>query len=147
MVDMNRLVEEALEELNPKDANSNLQVKVSDLPAVNGDVNLLKRVFVNLLSNAIKYSGKKEKPVVEVGAEVKDGEHIYYVKDNGAGFDSKYKEKLFGVFQRLHKSSEFEGTGIGLAIVHRIISRSGGSVWAEGEVNKGASFYFSLPAN
>jgi signal transduction histidine kinase len=147
MVDMNRLVEEALEELNPKDANGNLQVKVSDLPAVNGDVNLLKRVFVNLLSNAIKYSRKKEKPVVEVGAEVKNGEYIYYVKDNGAGFDSKYKEKLFGVFQRLHKASEFEGTGIGLAIVHRIISRSGGSVWAEGEVNKGASFYFSLPAN
>ena len=144
-VDMNRLVMTVLEELQPNVTNQMLQLKINDLPSVKGDFELLKRVFVNLLSNAIKYSGKEDIPMVEVGAEVKDQEYIFYIKDNGVGFDTNYKHKLFGVFQRLHRPEEFEGTGIGLAIVQRIILRSGGRVWAESELNNGATFYFSLP--
>jgi light-regulated signal transduction histidine kinase (bacteriophytochrome) len=106
---------------------------------------LLKHVWTNLISNAVKYSSKKEKPEIIIGSEVTEHEYIYFVKDNGAGFDMKYVEKLFGVFQRLHKSTEFEGTGVGLAIVHKIITRHGGWVRAEGEVNNGAVFYFSIP--
>ncbi|EMF83267.1 GHKL domain protein [Leptospira weilii serovar Topaz str. LT2116] len=110
-----------------------------------GDAELLKQVLINLISNAIKYSSKKENPKVEIGCLEKEKEVTYYVKDNGAGFSMQYVNKLFGVFQRLHENSEFEGIGIGLAIVQRIVLRHGGRVWAEGEVDQGATFYFSLP--
>ena len=123
----------------------NIEFKINELQSAEADSIALKQVWVNLISNAVKYSGLKESAVVEIGSEAIADEIVYYVKDNGVGFDMKYVDKLFGVFQRLHSEKEFEGTGVGLAIVHRIITRHGGRVWAEGKKNEGAAFYFSLP--
>lgn len=145
-INMNILVAKMLEEIRVEAQSVNLNLITLDLAPAKGDVELLRRVYLNLISNAIKYSAKKHKPEVEIGCQLKGKETIYYVKDNGVGFDMDYKNKLFGVFQRLHKDNEFEGIGIGLAIVQRIIARHGGTVWAEAEVNKGATFYFSLPS-
>jgi light-regulated signal transduction histidine kinase (bacteriophytochrome) len=100
---------------------------------------------MNLMSNAIKYSAKTDSPIIEVASEEEGEKIIYSIKDNGAGFDMRYVDKLFNVFQRLHTTAEFEGTGVGLAIVQRIVNKHGGKVWANGEINKGAEFYFSLP--
>ena len=100
---------------------------------------------MNLLSNAVKYSRNRENPMIEIGCLDQNGQTVYYMKDNGVGFDLQYANKLFGVFQRLHKADEFPGTGVGLAIVHRIISRHGGRVWADAKLNEGAIFYFILP--
>jgi signal transduction histidine kinase len=122
------------------------KVVVNELIPAYADRALITQVWINLISNAFKYSTKKESPVIEIGSH-RDAEYIvYYVKDNGAGFNMDYAEKLFGVFQRLHKASDFEGTGVGLAIVQRIITRHGGRVWAEAKVNEGATFFFTLPA-
>ncbi|EMY79798.1 response regulator receiver domain protein [Leptospira weilii serovar Ranarum str. ICFT] len=144
-IDMNELVGMVLKEFQGdlKDGKADLDVK--ELPSVSGDAELLKQVLINLISNAIKYSSKKENPKVEIGALADEKEITYYVKDNGAGFSMQYIGKLFGVFQRLHENSEFEGIGIGLAIVQRIVLRHGGRVWAEGELERGAVFYFALP--
>ena len=118
---------------------------IHDLLPVNADLNTIRQVWINLISNAIKYSGNKEQPCIEIGSYSEVARVIFYIKDNGVGFDSDYKNKLFKVFQRLHDAEEFEGTGIGLALVEKIISRHGGKVWAEGKEEEGASFYFSLP--
>jgi len=144
-IDMTDLARSALEDLSASDSASPSHVKITNIPPAQGDRMLLRQVFINLLSNAAKYSRLKDQPAVEIGGNTENGDNIYYVKDNGAGFDMKYADKLFGVFQRLHGPEEFEGTGVGLAIVQRIINRHGGKVWAEGKVNEGATFYFTLP--
>jgi len=140
------VVDRALAQLTPSIDGRQVELVVGDLPECDSDPALLEQVFVNLLSNAIKYSRKREITRIEVGATKSDGDPVpvFFVKDNGAGFDMQYADKLFRVFQRLHRSQDYEGTGVGLAIVQRIVSRHGGRVWAEGKVNQGASFYFTL---
>jgi PAS domain S-box-containing protein len=143
-MDSSRIVQEALDELKPHREGREIELRIGDLPPCLADPTLMKQVWVNLLSNAIKYTRDRKPAVIEVGCARKNGETVYFVRDNGAGFDMQYANKLFGVFQRLHRTDEFEGTGVGLAIVQRIIHRHGGRVWAESQVNKGAAFYFSL---
>jgi light-regulated signal transduction histidine kinase (bacteriophytochrome) len=142
-VDTGRLVQESAAELR-RDFPS-AHIGIGPLPQVIGDRALLKQVWSNLISNALKYSGKQERPQIEIGARQEPDEDIFWVRDNGVGFDMRYAAKLFGVFQRLHRDSEFPGTGVGLAIVERVITRHGGRVWAEAKPNEGACFYFSLP--
>ena len=144
-VNISALVRDVLAELRKEQQDRQLEIQIGDLPDCMGDPLLLKQVFANLLSNALKFTRHKDKGVIEVGWRKEDGKGVYFVRDNGAGFDMRYAEKLFGVFQRLHRNDEFEGTGVGLSIVQRIIHRHGGHISAEGEVNKGATFYFSLP--
>ncbi len=144
-VDMNELVASVVQEQKQQLPERKIFVVVKELDKISGDKNMLKQVFINLVSNAIKYTGKKDEANIEIGSYQKGTECIYYIKDNGAGFDMNYYDKLFGVFQRLHSSNEFEGTGVGLAIIQRIITKHGGRVWAEGKVNEGACFYISLP--
>jgi len=143
-INMNEMAQSALDEVRRVEPSPKTNVVIHPLAPVSADRNLLFQVLANLMSNAIKYSGKKDNPVVEVSSAEKDGEIIYCVRDNGVGFNMKYYDKLFGVFQRLHSNAEFEGTGIGLALVKRIITRHGGNIWAEAEPDRGASFYFSL---
>lgn len=143
-VDMESLVREVCQEVLSKDPGM-LPISFGPLPASWGDRALLYQVWVNLLSNAVKFSSKKEEPSVKVEGILGEDEVIYSVRDNGVGFDMQYYGKLFGVFQRLHSTDEFPGTGVGLAIVQRVVSRHGGRVWAEGEEGKGATFFFSLP--
>lgn len=143
-IDIKEMVKNILQDINNA-TPYHATIKIHDLPPTNGDYALLNQVWMNLISNAIKYSSKKENPVIEIGTiKSKKNETVYYIKDNGAGFDMRYVERLFGVFQRLHGPEEFKGTGVGLAIVHRIITKHGGRVWAEAQVNKGASFYLTL---
>jgi len=144
--DMNQLVKDTIAELNRTTAY-NAEIKIADLHHIKSDHGLMHHVIINLISNALKYSSKKANPLVEIRSELSGNEVIFSVKDNGAGFDMRYVNKLFGVFQRLHGSDEFDGTGVGLAIVQRIINKHGGRVWADGKVNEGATFYFSLPLN
>jgi signal transduction histidine kinase len=139
------MVDSVIADLKHAEPQRNIRVIVNKLENIKGDRNMLRQVFINLISNAFKYSGKKEEALIEIGSFQAGDYCTYYVKDNGAGFDMLYYDKLFGVFQRLHSNNEFEGTGVGLAIIHKIISKHGGSVWAEAKVNEGACFYFSLP--
>ncbi len=127
-------------------ARTGIDFTVGDLPETDGDATLVRQVWVNLLSNAVKFSSLKERPAIEVAGALEGNQVVYHVRDNGAGFDMRHADKLFGVFQRLHTADEFEGTGIGLALVQRIVARHGGRVWAKGEVGKGATFFFTLPA-
>lgn len=140
-----QLVEHVLETLEPERAGRNIDLKLGELPPCQGDPILLQQVWVNLLSNALKFTRGKNPASVEIGATETGDEIIYFVKDNGAGFDMRYANKLFGVFQRLHRAEEFEGTGVGLAIVQRIVRRHGGRAWAKSAPGKGATFYFALP--
>jgi signal transduction histidine kinase len=143
-VDVSKMVRETYDELVKNHPGRTIEFGMTELPEALGDPVLLKQVFVNLLSNALKYSRQRQPAVIEAGSLRQNGQTVYFVRDNGAGFDMKYAEKLFGVFQRLHRKDEFEGTGVGLSLVQRIIQRHGGKVWAEAEVNQGATFYFTL---
>jgi light-regulated signal transduction histidine kinase (bacteriophytochrome) len=145
MLDMNIIVNEALAQIRPSMADRQIELEIDELPVVPGDYSLVKQIWINLLENAVKYTRNNEKAVIHVGHRNETGEAVFYVRDNGAGFDMKYSHKLFGVFQRLHSDKEFEGTGIGLANVRRIVLRHGGRTWAEGKEGMGATFYFSLP--
>lgn len=143
-VSMQRLAREALGDLRQEIASSGAEIRLGDLPDCLGDATLLRQVWVNLLSNAVKFSRGAAGPVIEIGCEQGRGERVYGVSDNGVGFDMRYADKLFGGFQRLHRTDEFEGTGIGLATVQRIVKKHGGRIWAEAAVGKGASFRFTL---
>ena len=146
LVSLNQLVGEIQSELWREVEGRNMTWKVGPLPEVYGDRSMLKVALVNLISNAVKFTRTRTTPEIEIGrGDPKSDGIVVFVKDNGVGFDMKYVNKLFGVFQRLHKANEFEGTGIGLATVQRIIRRHGGQVWAEGQVGGGARFYLSLP--
>lgn len=144
-IDMQAMAHAVFEELSPNLAGRELSINIQALPLCHGDPSMLHQVWVNLLGNAIKFSRNKTPAQIEVQGHIEGAEAIYSIQDNGAGFDMQYADKLFGVFQRLHGVAEFEGTGIGLAIVKRIITRHGGRVWAQGTVDAGATFYFSLP--
>jgi PAS domain S-box-containing protein len=143
-IDANNLVRHVLEGLNVQREGRQIEIRIGDLPGCEGDPALLNQVWINLLSNAFKYTRQRHPAVIEIGSKLEQDEKIYFVRDNGAGFDMRYAHKLFGVFQRLHRADEFEGTGVGLAIVQRVIHRHGGRIWANAEVDRGATFYFTL---
>ncbi len=144
-LDIEGLIRETWEDLKAANPGRRLTLKIAEIPPCRGDRMLMKQVLVNILANSVKFTRGREEALIEAGGNVKGSESLYYIRDNGVGFDMKYHDKLFGVFQRLHTADEFEGTGVGLAIVQRIINRHGGRVWAEGQIDKGACFYFSLP--
>ena len=144
-VDLRRLVQDSIAQLTPETNGRQVEWRIGSLPKICGDPTLLRNVMMNLLGNALKYSRGRNPAVIEVGAREEDGHVVCFVRDNGVGFDMRYADKLFGVFQRLHRAEEFEGTGIGLASVRRIIQRHGGKTWADAEPDRGATFYFSLP--
>jgi light-regulated signal transduction histidine kinase (bacteriophytochrome) len=145
LVDMDELAREAFAEAGATDNLKKVQFRLAPLPAAIGDRVLLRQVLINLFSNALKFTRDRSPAIIEAGAKTDDDENIFYVKDNGVGFDMQYADKLFGVFQRLHAVTEVEGTGLGLAIVQRIVHRHGGRVWGEGKPGEGATLYFSLP--
>jgi light-regulated signal transduction histidine kinase (bacteriophytochrome) len=144
-LDMNQLLRDVQSSINTHEWNAETQLVTGNMLPAYGDPDLIKQVLFNLLSNAVKYSRNKEKPLIEVGSYSSGIENTYFVKDNGAGFDMKYYDKMFKVFQRMHSASEFEGVGVGLAIVARIVMKHKGRVWAESKVGEGAQFYFTLP--
>jgi PAS domain S-box-containing protein len=144
-VDMTELAQEAYAEADSGEPGRNVEIGIDQLPPALGDRLLLRQVFVNLLSNAMKFTRGRNPAVIKVGSESKGDQNVFYVRDNGVGFDMRYVDKLFGVFQRLHGVNEFEGTGLGLAIVQRVVHRHGGRVWAEGALDQGATIFFSLP--
>jgi PAS domain S-box-containing protein len=146
-IDLAAMARQVFEQLQEQEQEKDLRLTIQDLPKAWGDYSLINQVMMNLLGNAIKFIKAKERAIIEVGGYIQGQETIYYVKDNGIGFDERYADKLFGVFQRLHRGPEYEGTGVGLSIVQRIIQRHGGRVWAEGMVGEGATFYFALPKN
>jgi light-regulated signal transduction histidine kinase (bacteriophytochrome) len=146
-IDTAALVRQALDSLSSEQAGWQVDLSIGDLLPCQGDPALLRQVWINLLSNALKFTREQDVARIEIGCLTQeDDAPVYFVKDNGVGFDMQYAGKLFGVFQRLHRAEEYDGTGVGLAIVQRIIHRHGGRVWAEAEVNKGATFYFVLPS-
>ncbi|HEB12267.1 MAG TPA: PAS domain S-box protein, partial [Actinobacteria bacterium] len=144
-VDMTELANEVSYQLTQLEPERNIKLKIKTLSSTHGDMILLKQVFANLISNAIKFTATRERAIIEIGGWTEDDENIYFIEDNGLGFDMRFVDKLFGMFERLGAGDDFAGTGVGLAIVKRIIERHGGRVWAEGQPNKGSTFYFSLP--
>jgi len=143
-VDTDALVRTVLAELLERTAGRRIETKLGELPACEGDPALLRQAWINLISNALKYTRRRDVSTVEIGCFEKEGQDVYFVRDNGTGFDMRYANKLFGVFQRLHRAEEYEGTGVGLAIVHRVVQRHGGRVWAEAAPDRGATFFFTL---
>ena len=143
---LNEVIEEVVNRLQPETDGERVTWKIAELPAVKCDPVLITQVIQNLLANALKFTSKRVRAEIEVGCGEEDGKLVIFVRDNGVGFDMKYMDKLFGVFQRLHRAEDFEGTGIGLATVQRIVQKHGGRVWAEAELDKGATFYFTLAA-
>ena len=144
-IDMTALAGAAAAEVAAMYTGPEPRIDIADLPAIAGDATVMRQVWCNLIGNALKYSAKRSEPSVQISGRIEDREVIYQVEDNGAGFDMRYADKLFGVFQRLHRPEEFSGTGVGLAIVQRIITRHGGRIWARGEPDAGACFQFALP--
>jgi light-regulated signal transduction histidine kinase (bacteriophytochrome) len=144
-VETDSLMREVLREVQVETKGRVIVWEVGPLPEVFGDRAMLKQVWLNLVSNAIKYTRRREQATIRIGAHARTDEVEFFVDDNGAGFNMNYAEKLFGVFQRLHRAEDFEGTGIGLANVRRIVARHGGRTWAEGKVDAGATFHFTLP--
>jgi PAS domain S-box-containing protein len=142
--ELSAVVTPVIEELKHETVNRSIEWRTSELPTVDCDPLLMRQVFRNLLDNSVKFTRQRENAVIEVGTVENQGKNIVYVRDNGVGFSMKYAEKLFGVFERLHRQEDFEGTGVGLAVVQRIVRRHGGRVWAEAEVNKGATFYLAF---
>ncbi|HZI53463.1 MAG TPA: ATP-binding protein, partial [Chitinophagaceae bacterium] len=145
VVDMKALAQSSIDELLRHEPANKYNIRIESLPGCKGDPNLLKQVWMNLIDNAIKYSSRTEHPCIEISSKEDAGSYVYFVKDNGVGFDMRYADKLFGVFQRLHSEEMFKGTGIGLALVKRIITRHHGEVVAESAPNDGATFYFTIP--
>ncbi len=143
-IDMQSMANSVFYELTTADSRSRIDFQVGKIPEAAADPTLMREVWMNLLANAIKFSSKRQRAVIKVDAQQAETGGVYTVSDNGAGFDMQYRDKLFGVFQRLHSTKEFEGTGVGLALVQRVIHRHGGRVWAEGEVDRGATIYFTL---
>jgi light-regulated signal transduction histidine kinase (bacteriophytochrome) len=143
-VETGPLVRAALAELGSPWSDRRVEIRLAELPPCQGDPALLRQVWLNLLGNALKYSRKRDPAVIEIGIDHRSDQAAYFVRDNGTGFDMKYADKLFGVFQRLHRMEDYEGTGVGLATVQRIIHRHGGRVWAEAAVEQGATFFFTL---
>jgi light-regulated signal transduction histidine kinase (bacteriophytochrome) len=144
-IHMDDLIDETCQEMGPDLNNRHIDWQRHAIPDSDGDPRLMKQVWVNLLANAVKYTRPRDPAKIEIGADVAANEVIYYVRDNGVGFNMQYADRLFGVFQRLHTETEFEGTGVGLANVRRIVQRHGGRTWAEGIEGRGATVYFSLP--
>lgn len=144
-VNMTELIDQILHEYLPNDPENKISVQVDKLAEAYCDKQLIQQVWVNFITNAIKYSSKKEQPLIRIGNYFKNNEQVYFIKDNGAGFDMTYYKKLFSAFSRLHADAEFKGTGVGLSIVKRIVERHGGRVWGEGKQEEGATFYFSIP--
>jgi light-regulated signal transduction histidine kinase (bacteriophytochrome) len=143
-VDPAELVRECLDELRAEQDGRQVETRIGELLECAADPALLKQVWINLLANALKYTRQREPAVIEIASQAEGAETIYIVRDNGVGFDMRYSDKLFGVFQRMHRAEDYEGTGVGLAIVQRIIHRHGGRIWAEAAVGRGATFYFTL---
>jgi hypothetical protein len=144
-IDMSALASAAADEVTAGYAGPKATIDIAALPPIAGDATLIRQVWCNLIGNALKYSAKRAQPVIKVAGRIEGGEAIYQIEDNGAGFDMRYAERLFGVFQRLHRAEEFAGTGVGLAIVQRIVARHGGRIWAQGTPGVGACFQFALP--
>ncbi|HEX2984980.1 MAG TPA: ATP-binding protein, partial [Ignavibacteriales bacterium] len=148
-VDLNAILTDSIQSIMEYNNHSSRKIEwiIKELPVTECDPAMIRIVFNNLISNAVKFTGKKENATIEVGCYEKNRQIIIYIKDNGAGFDMQYSANLFGVFQRLHRQDEFEGNGIGLATVRRIVNRHGGAIWAESRLGEGATFYFSLPVS
>jgi light-regulated signal transduction histidine kinase (bacteriophytochrome) len=143
-VSLNSIIEDVLAEMKVETEKRNIEWRIGKLPSVSVDAGLMKQVFANLISNAVKYSRTRPRAVIEIGTEPANGAIAIFIRDNGVGFNMKYANKLFGVFQRLHKMEDFEGTGVGLATVQRIIHLHGGKIWVDAELDKGATFHFTL---
>ena len=145
-VEVETIIKNVIKEQQEAQPEKNIEFIINPLQKVEADKKMIEVIFTNLINNAVKYTSKRDKPHIEIGCEQKEDEIMFFVKDNGVGFDMKYQDKLFGAFQRLHSAEEYDGTGIGLATVKRLVSKHGGNIWAEAEVDRGATFYFTLPS-